>query len=186
MEEGLLRKIYSILVIILIVVSIDLVINLFSKVSFDGGSKTNNSTTQDESSSYDVSMMNSISLDDLVKLFDNKKDTFVVYLGRANCSACVSFLPTLQDMQNKYEYVTQYLDIRTVDAESSSYEKLMNLLNVEKTITVNGEQKKDAYGNFFGYTPMVFIINKGKFVDGIVGAYSTTEFEKFLNNNGIK
>lgn len=185
MESSILRKIYNIVVIILIIVSLNFLIDLGSKINFNGGSNNNNNKTQDESSDYDVSMMNSLNLDDLIKLFD-KKDTYVVYLGRANCSACVSFLPTLQDMQSKYDYTTQYLDIRTVDTTSSNFETLKEKLNVKKTIKVNGEEKTDAYGNFYGYTPMVFIIRNGKFVDGIVGSYSKTEFEKFLNNNGIK
>ena len=186
MDSKLLSKIYRLLIIILFIVAFDLFVNIASKISIKNNNDEDITTTQDNSNSYDVSMMNSISLDDLVKLFDNKNDRYVVYLGRANCSACVSFLPTLQDMQSKYKYKTQYLDIRTVDSSSSNFTKLMNKLSDKKTINVNGEEKTDSFGNFYGYTPMVFIINKGKFVDGIVGAYSSEKFEEFLNNNGIK
>ena len=184
MEKIYLKRIYIFSIIILIIGSINLLFNIFSNVKIE--TKKNNNEVQDDSSSYDVSMFNELTIDDLVKLFDNKKDTYVVYLGRPNCSACVSFLPTLQDMQSKYGFVTQYLDIRTVDGTSSAYEKLLEKLDVTKTLNVNGEEKTDSFGNFFGYTPMVFVVSKGKFVDGFVGAYSKDKFEAFLNNNGIK
>ena len=153
-----------------------------SSLNSSSKSVTNDSANSNE---YDVSMMNKLSLDQLLALFDSKK-TSVVYLGRATCSACVSFLPTLQKMQSKYNYTTQYLDITTVDTTSEFYTKLMEKLSVEKTINVNGESKTDKFGTFYGYTPMVFIIKNGKFADGIVGAYSENKFESFLNSNGIK
>ena len=179
------KRTNTLLIVILIIVSLDLIVNFSSKIKINTKSEENNKT-QDNSSSYDVSMFNEISMEQLVKLFDNKKETYVVYLGRANCSACISFLPTLQDTQSKYNFVTQYLDIRTVDSKSDAYKKFNELLNVTKTLTVNGEEQTDTFNNFFGYTPMIFIISKGKFVDGFVGAYSKEKFETFLNNNGIK
>lgn len=188
MEKSYLKKIYNILWIILIFVIFEFIIIVASKIDFKGESSntTSNATTNETTNDYDVSMMNAVTVDQLVKLFDNEKKTYVVYLGRSTCSACVSFLPTLQSMQSKYNYITQYLDITTVDTSSNAYNTLISKLAVEKTITVNGTEKTDKYGSFYGYTPMVFIIKNGKFADGIVGAYSSTKFEEFLNNNGIK
>ena len=139
-----------------------------------------------QTSSYDVSSFNTLTTQGVVDLFSNKKQTYVVYLGRSTCSACEAFLPTLKTMQNKYNYVTQYLDITTVDASSDAFKELMNKLSKKVTLKVQNEEKTQSFGEFFGYTPMTFVIKNGKFVDGIVGAYSEIEFEKFLNNNGIK
>lgn len=189
MEEKI-DKVYKISIAIIVIVSLNLIITFFSNVSVkSNNTATNESDTtasSDDSSNYDVSMMKTLTLSDLIKLFDDTKNTYVVYLGRANCSACVSFLPTLQKMQNKYGYTTQYLDIRTVDTSSDDYQKLMNKLSKKVTLTVSGEQKTDSFGSFYGYTPMTFVIKKGEFSDGIVGAYSESKFESFLNNNGIK
>lgn len=187
MEKNYLKKIYGISIAILAIVILETIVLIGSKINFNDESSTTNTTTNDTTTSdYDVSMMNSLTIDQTVGLFSNTKNTYVVYLGRSTCSACVSFLPILQAMQIKYNYTTQYLDITSVDTSSTSYENLIAKLATEKTITVNGEQKTDKFGSFYGYTPMVFIIKNGKFADGIVGAYSSTKFEEFLNNNGIK
>ena len=186
MEKSYLQKIYRIAIAILIIVSIDFLMNFLTKVNFNNTTvKTESTESTGESSDYDVSMMNELTLAQTVKLFDSN-DVSVVYLGRANCSACVSFLPTLQKMQSKYGYTTQYLDIRTVDTSSDDYSKLLEKLSKEVTLSINGETKTDKFSSFYGYTPMVFVMSKGKFVDGIVGAYSEERFETFLNNCGIK
>lgn len=186
MEKEYLKKIYYLAIAIVIIVSINLIICIAGKITVKTDSTTTSTTDEATESDYDVSMMNSLSLSQVLDLFNDKKSTSVVYLGRSTCSACVSFLPTLQSMQSKYNYVTQYLDITTVDTSSSNYTDLISKLAVDKTINVNGESKTDKFGSFYGYTPMVFIIKNGKFADGIVGAYSETKFEEFLNNNGIK
>lgn len=187
-EKNYLRKIYNLVVIILIIVCVDFAIDFFSKINFNNKSNSSDVTseTTSEDSTYDVSKMANLNISQLVKLFDDTKNTYVVYLGRANCSACVSFLPTLQKMQDKYGYTTQYLDIRTVDTSKEDYSKLIKNLSTEVTLTVNGETKTDAFGSFYGYTPMVFIIKNGKFTNGFVGAYSESKFEAFLNDSGIK
>jgi thiol-disulfide isomerase/thioredoxin len=190
MEKEYIKKIYYIVIVIAVMVAINLIISLIGNgnttVKEATSTNDNSKTSEDSSSSYDVSMMNTLTIDQVVDLFSNKKGTYVVYLGRSTCSACQSFLPTLQKMQSKYNYKTQYLDITNVDTSSTAYSTLIDKLATEKTINVNGTSKTDKFGSFYGYTPMVFIIKNGKFADGIVGAYSETAFETFLNDNGIK
>src|SRR5574344_964330 len=165
MEKEYLKKIYYIVSAMVVIVAINLVITLASQVTVM--TESDSSTSKDDSShsDYDVSMMNSLSLHQVLGLFNDKKSTSVVYLGRSTCSACISFLPTLQSMQSKYNYVTQYLDITTVDTSSSDYTDLISKLAVQKTINVNGESKTDDFGSFYGYTPMVFIVKNGKFAE---------------------
>ena len=186
MEEKI-NKIYKLVIILLLVVGVNLILTIVL-LSNNKSSKTNASenTATKESSDYDVSLFDALTLDGILKLFDNKKSTYVVYFGRSTCSACKTFLPVLQTMQKKYEYTTKYLDITTVDASSSSYEKLMEKLNTKVTLNVSGQSETKTFGEFFGYTPMTFIIKNGKFAKGIVGAYSEEKFEQFLNENGIK
>ena len=187
MEKKYIKRIYYLVIAIVIMVSLNLILAISGNISKKGSTTTSDTTSSESSSSdYDVSMMNSLTTSQVVDLFKDTKNTYVVYLGRSTCSACVSFLPTLQAMQSKYNYVTQYLDITTVNTSSDDYSNLISKLAVDKTINVNGESKTDKFGSFYGYTPMVFIIKDGKFADGIVGAYSQTSFENFLNTNGIK
>lgn len=181
--ETKINNIYKLLILVLIITSLNFVLTLTSKFSIKDTTVETEETTTNE---YDVSMMKSLTGEELVELFNDKTNTYVVYLGRSTCSACVSFLPTLQAMQTKYNYVTQYLDITTLKSGTDAYDNLMKKLDKEVTLTVNGSTETKKFSEYYGYTPMTFIISKGKFVDGIVGAYSSSSFESFLNNNGIK
>ena len=181
MEEKI-NKSYTISIVAVVLSIISLLV-CFIMIT-NNSSKNNNVVEQ--KSDYDVSMMNNISLSELLKLFEYKDNTYVVYLGRESCSACTSFLPTLQSMQKKYNYITQYLDTSLVRSGTDDYDKFISKLSKKVTLTINGETKTQSFGEFYGYTPMVFIISKGKFVDGFVGSYSSAKFETFLNNNGIK
>ena len=142
---------------------------------------------------YDVSDMNEVNLKGVISLFDSKKQ-YVLYIGRANCSSCAKFLPILKEAQKKYNYTTQYLDITKVDGSSNEMAKVVKLLDNKTTINMTGddgepEEITETYGNLlkeYGLTPVIVIINKGKMVAGSIGSISATEFEEFLNTNGIK
>ena len=53
-------------------------------------------------------------------------------------------------------------------------------------MNVNGEDKTDTYGSFYGYTPAVFLYKDGKMIDGKIGELEYDDFVKWLNDNGIK
>ena len=184
MEEKI-EKLYKLVIVALVLIGVLFIITIGGMFKTKDNSN-NNESNPTENSEFDVSAFNAVDLKQTLELFDNKKKTSVVFLGRSTCSACVKFLPTLKKMQNKYNYVTQFLDTTTVNSKSEDFEKLMKKLSKKVTLTVNGEKKTQEYGEFYGYTPMVFIIKNGKFVDGIVGSYTETNYENFLNKNGIK
>ena len=177
-------KLYKLVIVALILIGILFIIVVSGM--FNSNNTNNNTTNNIDSNEYDVSTFDTIDLTQLLKLFDDKKGTYVVYMGRSTCSACVKFLPTLKKMQEKYKYTTKYVDITTVDATSKDFEVLTKKLNKKVTLTVNGEAKTQEYGDFYGYTPMTFVIKKGKFSNGIVGSYAEAKFESFLNENGVK
>jgi len=183
--EKKIEKLYKLIIIALVLIGILFIVIVSIVISNNNKNESSDINTT-EKSNYDVSSFNILDLEKTLKLFDDKKNTYVVYFGRETCSACVKFLPTLKKMQEKYKFTPQYLDITTVNAKSDNFEKLMKKMNKETTLTVNGEKKTQEFGEFYGYTPMVFIVKKGKFVNGFVGAYGDTNFEKFLNENGIK
>ena len=185
MEERL-NKIQKIATIALVLSIISLLFSVIPMFSIKEEKAEENNTATEETNTYDVSLFKSLDTQGVLDLFNDKKGTYVVYLGRSTCSACESFLPTLKVMQIKYDYITQYLDVTTVDGKSDAFNKLMDKLSKEVTITVEGKEVTQSYGDFFGYTPMTFVIKNGKFVNGIVGAYSQEKFEAFLNSCGIK
>lgn len=136
--------------------------------------KDNEIETEEKESTkeYDVSMMNSVDMDELIKLFDSK-DTQVVYIGRSTCGYCVQFLPALKKAQKEYGYKTNYLNISEVS--ESDAEKLLEKDNDEKFLEEN-----------YGATPMVLLVKDGKLQDTWVGYSEYNEFAQFLEENGFK
>lgn len=184
----ILNKIFTVLVVIAIILGVNL---LFTMISLtNGGSGSNNSSNSSTSgtqtsSDYDVSDFDTLTLAQVLKLFDSK-DTSVLYLGRSSCSACVSFLPTLKSVQKDLGFKTKYLDITTVDTSSSDYNTFISKLTKEIEVNANGTKSTGKISEFYGYTPMVIIIKDGKAVNASVGALSESNFKKFLSSNGIK
>ena len=186
-KEEYIKKIYTLLILVVIITAFNL---LFTLINVFGTTDTSSTVSNDQAqsttnSNYDVSDFNTLSLSQVLDLFD-EDGTSVLYIGRSTCGACVSFLPTLKSLQEKYDYVTNYLDITTVSTSSNDYKDFQELLEVEVTENINGEEVTANIGEFFGYTPMVIIIKDGKAVDCSIGAYSESKFEEFLNENGIK
>ena len=144
-----------------------------------------------EENEYDVSMMHTVGVSDVIDMFANE-GTYVLYIGRDTCSVCYDLLPVLQEAQIENNYITQYLEITQVDRDSDDWERLVNLLNVETTTTMDeegvAEEVTDTFGYFLdakGFTPCVIIINEGKQVAGFFGSRSLEAFEDWLSSYGI-
>ena len=186
----ILNKIFTVLVVIVIILGVNLLFTMISLTNGGSGSGSNNSSNSSTSgtqtsSDYDVSDFDTLTLAQVLKLFDSK-DTSVLYLGRSSCSACVSFLPTLKSVQKDLGFKTKYLDITTVDTSSSDYNTFISKLTKEIEVNANGTKSTGKISEFYGYTPMVIIIKDGKAVNASVGALSESNFKKFLSSNGIK
>lgn len=186
----ILNKIFTALVVIAIIMGVNLLFTMISLTNGGSGSGSNNSSNSSTSgtqtsSDYDVSDFDTLTLAQVLKLFDSK-DTSVLYLGRSSCSACVSFLPTLKSVQKDLGFKTKYLDITTVDTSSSDYSTFISKLTKEIEVNANGTKSTGKISEFYGYTPMVIIIKDGKAVNASVGALSESNFKKFLSSNGIK
>lgn len=149
------------------------------------------SNALEEENEYDVSMMHTVGVSDVIDMFANE-GTYVLYIGRETCSVCHDLLPALQEAQINNNYITQYLDITQVDRSSSDWETLVGLLDVETTTTMDEEGETEEVTNTFGYfldakgfTPCVIIIRDGKQIAGFFGSRSLTNFEDWLANYGI-
>ena len=183
--EEYLNKIYTMLIIVLVVSIMSLLIGLVNYSNTKGNTTNNNSSTStnngSSTSDYDVSMFNAVSVSDILKfLGTSNKETHILYLGRSTCSACVAFLPNLQATQKEMNFTTDYLDITTVDTTSDDYKKFSNLLSKEITQTVNGTSETGKISEFYGYTPMIIVVKNGEAVDAIVGSYSKDNLQTFL------
>ncbi len=182
-EQSFQKKVLVCLYIIIALICLNIIIVLCKgHVTFSNSSTTN---TEDAETEYDVSMMESVDLNTMLNDVFQRKDVQVVYMGRKTCSHCVSFLPNLQKAQEELGFKTVYLDIETVDSDSSEFEEFKNKLDIQYTMNVNGEEKTDNYGSFFGYTPAVFLYQDGKMVDGKIGELDYDELIDWLKDNGI-
>ena len=181
--EEYLKKIYTMLIVVLVISVMSLMIGLVNYSNTKG--TTNNSSTTSNGNSvlenYDVSMFNEVAVSDILKfLGTSNKETHILYLGRSTCSACVAFLPNLQATQKEMNFTTDYLDITTVDTTSDDFKKFGELLSKEITQSINGESQTGKISEFYGYTPMVIVVKNGEAVDAIVGSYSKDNLQTFL------
>lgn len=182
--EEYLKKIYTMLIVVLVISIMSLLIGLVNYSNTKGTTNNNSSTTTNNGSStndYDVSMFNEVSVSDILKfLGTSNKDTHILYLGRSTCSACVAFLPNLQATQSEMNFTTDYLDITKVDTSSDDFTKFSNLLSKEITQNVNGTTQTGKISEFYGLTPMIVVIKNGEAVDAVVGSYSKDNLQTFL------
>lgn len=158
------------IILLLCVITICSLVSLVLSIMSFKTTKTNDATTEEtveeEAADYDVSMFKKIDVDKFVKLFNNKEEKSIIYLGRETCGYCVKFLPNLQKAQKEYNYQTYYLDITTVDDKG-----------VDKITKLNKFLKEN-----YGYTPMVIVVQDGKILNKKVGEYEGvgyTEYETF-------
>ncbi len=185
-----LRKINITLYIIVACLGLIFTVLLFK--DFNGSANNNNVAQKSDSDEvvegYDVSKMNEVDLKGALALFDSKK-AYVLYIGRSNCSACLSYVPNLNAAQEEMEFVTQYLDLNKMDRSSSDASKFYDKLDLKTTIMPEEEEITETYGYFFkeyGYTPVTIVINNGKMVAGNIGYMEKDEIITLLKNNGIK
>ncbi len=184
--EEYLNKIYTMLIIVLVISIMSLLIGLVNYSNMKGTTNNNSSTSTNNNngsstSDYDVSMFNAVSVSDILKyLGTSNKETHILYLGRSTCSACVAFLPGLQATQKEMNFTTDYLDITTVDTTSDDYKKFSSLLSKEITQSINGESQTGKISEFYGYTPMIIVVKNGEAIDAIVGSYSKDNLQTFL------
>lgn len=74
-----------------------------------------------------------VNFDDYIQKIENK-ESFVLYIGSANCSHCSSFRPKLDKVVSKYALDIYYLDISKI--ENEQYEKLKNKVFLTGTPTI--------------------------------------------------
>jgi len=185
MKKDASKKILVCLYLIIGLLVINTIFTISNSSSNSGSRATGDGNGGEVNSDHDVSMMENLSINQVIGLFDTK-DTHVVYIGRATCGACVQFMPILQRAQNEFNYTTVFLDADVQEnRDPGAMAKLRDLLTMNYTI----EDETRTFGEFFyefGYTPTTFIIKDGKMVDGMIGGRDFEGFVQFLEKNGIR
>lgn len=77
----------------------------------------------------------------------NNKESFALYIGNENCSHCVAYLPTLEEVLDKYNITVYHLDNSKLSTNELS--KLKEYVNITGTPTiaflVKGEEESTLY-----------------------------------------
>lgn len=106
---------------------------------------------------------------DKVKSMIESKETFILYIGSAECSHCADYKPKLEDVTLEYEVKVYYID--TSKLNENEYKKLTDIVS-------------------FSGTPTTVFINKGEdlgvqtHIDGDVSREKI--INSFKNNGYIK
>ncbi len=174
-----------------------LVIGLYFKDGKKESTTTDNNTTNTTSTtSYDVSKMHEVTPDEAVDLVKSG-DFYVLYIGRSNCSVCISTVPNLNKAQEDLGYTTQYIDLLKLMKENyykdektgktkvdwSKIQKVIKPLTDLITVEGTASGQTGPIGKLFyenGFTPTTVIINNGKVVDGFVGNKSADDIKELV------
>lgn len=137
-------------------------------------------TREDPTPTVDTSMFKVLTLDDTLKLFEDDSAKLLV-ISVSNCSATISYVPSLQIAQAKYGYTTYYLELDNVDSESEQFTELMDKLDMDYNF--KGNTQKFSY--FIGSTPMTIIIKNKKMIYGYIGSMNTETLKVLTNKYGV-
>lgn len=154
---------------------------------FKGDSKknttnTNNSGTQSSAElEYDKVAANfkSVTAAQALDLF-NQKGTYVLYIGRNDCSVCQSYVSVLKEVQDDLNIKANYYDLNT----AKNFKTELKDLSAKFTVKTTANNEKDTIGNLFikyGYTPTTVIIKDGKCVDGFIGYRNKDKMKELIS-----
>lgn len=135
---------------------------------------------------YDISMMHEVSVEDVIEMFEDG-GTYVVMVGRDTCDVCTRLLPKMAEAQKELNYVTQYLDLLSINFKSDEWEVLASKLDMKSTQAISedgsGPKVTNTYGYFiekYGMAPTVIIIKGGKQTGGFIGGVDQTDLIGWL------
>ena len=173
--EDKLRNLTFIVVFGFIIMAI-LIIGLYFRDGSTNSTTTGSSSSDSSTTEYDVSAMNGVDADEALALFE-EEGTHVLYIGRSTCSACIQFVPQLNQVIDDWDLEINYLPLGS--NFRTEFADLFDKLSIETEI--NNEE--GTYGELLeahGYTPFVIVIQDGKMVDGFVGSRDADTIKAFL------
>ncbi len=97
-------------------------------------------------SSY-VSNFSTVTIDQLEDKID-KKQEFVLYVGREGCPYCQIFVPKLYDAMVKTDKTVFYWDVENVDSESEEISTFLEKYNIQYTPTLVQFYEKGGFESF--------------------------------------
>ena len=94
---------------------------------------------KDNQSSETIEEVSYTKLQEIIK----RKEKSIILIGRDNCSHCVSYKPTIEDVAKMYEIKVYYINTNTIERSSQEYKDLWDFFDCDGTPTTaivsNGE-----------------------------------------------
>lgn len=142
--------------------------------------------TSNKENDYDISMMKEVDVAGILDMFEDK-GTYVLLMGSETCDVCKRLIPKMAEAQKELNYTTRYIDILSIDFESSTWAELEKKLDMKSTQTTTedgtGEEITESYGYFiknYAFAPTVIIIKDGKQTGGFIGGVEQDELISWL------
>lgn len=138
-----------------------------------------NMKPQEKTYTMKTDMFIEVDTNGALKLFD--KGNFLLLLCRQNCEGCSIQGPYLQIALAMYGFDVYYLDVDKWDLSTEEGKLLQDKLDLE----IEFDNKKQSFGKYIGYTPMIAIINDGKQVYGHIGSLTDEELGLLVKEYNI-
>ena len=82
-----------------------------------------------------------------------KKDSFALYIGNKNCSHCVSYLPTLKSVLNKYNVTIYHLDnSKLSDSEQTNLKAYASISGTPTVLFITDGEEETTLNRIVGET----------------------------------
>lgn len=114
--------------------------------------------------------VNPVTAKEVIEKMDNK-ESFAVVIGDAKCSACVTYLDTLEEFNKKEGILFDYIDLNELKGETDPA-----LADTQKLVREYLDEKFEA-------TPTTYFIKNGSLVEDKVGAMSYKDLKEVYNSH---
>jgi len=111
--------------------------------------------------------LQSINYSKLIELLD-AKETFIMYIGSANCSACQTFAPIFEEVLSEYNIRAKYINLDNYGNDRKTVTELFKIDSIPTVIFINNGEE-------------ISVLNR---IDKIISKDEI--IEKLKNNDYIK
>ena len=115
-------------------------------------------------SKKEVSYLYGLSVQDVITKLEND-ETFIVYLGTTNCSACATFAPIAEKMNENYGTQIYHVEL-DLEKNEELKSSLLEIMPVQ-------------------YTPSINIVIDGEVVDNYEGVLEYMDLKEFISEYGF-
>ena len=100
----------------------------------------------------------------------NNKESFIIFIGSTDCSACDSYKRTVNDVISKYNVDIKYIDLAKLsEKDESELTSKFPITGTPTTIFIEKGKEKDTYNRIVGsvkYSKIISKLKENKYIKG--------------------